>query len=118
MLTRNWATKLEYRYSQFGTQNISGISITPSTHALRAGLSYKFGGFGGAPSEDGPVFNEPAFNWTGFYGGVAAGAGMATGPVTASAGGASATSPAPARACWAVSSLARIISSRARRWSA
>ncbi|MDI1284838.1 MAG: outer membrane beta-barrel protein [Reyranella sp.] len=90
-LGRNWATKLEYRYSQFGTQNISGISVTPSTHALRAGLTYKFGGFGGAPSEDGPAFNEPAFNWTGFYGGVAAGAGMATGPVTASAGGASAT---------------------------
>jgi outer membrane immunogenic protein len=96
MLSRNWASKLEYRYSQFGSQTIGGINMTPSTHALRAGLSYRFGGFGGAsseagPSYGGPVLDEPAFNWTGFYGGVAAGAGMATGPVTASAGGASAT---------------------------
>ena len=91
MLTRNWATRLEYRYSQYGSQTVGGINMTPSTHALRAGLSYRFGGFGAAPSEDDPAFPEPAFNWTGFYGGVAAGAGMATGPVTASAGGASAT---------------------------
>mgnify|MGYP001030780890 CR=1 FL=1 len=91
MLGRNWATKLEYRYSQYGAQTISGVTMSPSTHTVRAGLTYKFGGFGMAPPESTPTFNEPAFNWTGIYGGVAAGAGMATGPVTASAGGASAT---------------------------
>ena len=62
MLTRNWATKLEYRYSQFGSEAIGSINMAPSTHARQAGLRYKFGDFGAAPSEDGPVFNEPAFN--------------------------------------------------------
>ena len=91
-LARNWATKLEYRYSQYGAQTINGITMTPSTHAIRAGLTYKFGGFGGdTPSYDGPTFNQPPFNWTGIYGGVAGGGGMATGPVTASAGPATAT---------------------------
>lgn len=91
MLGRNWATKLEYRYSQFGSQTINGITMTPSIHAVRAGLTYKFGGLGAAPSDGATIFNEPAFNWTGLYAGVTAGAGMAAGPVTASAGGASAT---------------------------
>lgn len=93
MLGGNWATKLEYRYSQYGAQMLggSGISMSPSTHTVRAGLTYKFGGLGAAPSDSRPVFNEPAFNWTGIYAGVAAGAGLSSGPVTAAAGGASAS---------------------------
>ena len=36
--------RLEYRFSQFDTQNVSpGISVQPSNHTIRAGLSYKFG---------------------------------------------------------------------------
>lgn len=93
MLGNNWATKLEYRYSQYGGQSLGGTGFTmsPSTHTVRAGLTYKFGGLGVAPAESRPTFNEPAFNWTGVYAGVAAGAGMSSGPVSATAGGASAT---------------------------
>ena len=44
MLTNKLSAKLEYRYSQFGRQTIgsTGISMEPSTHAIRAGLSYRF----------------------------------------------------------------------------
>ena len=46
MLGGGWSTKLEYRYSQFPRQQLgnSGVYTSPSTHAIRAGLSYKFGG--------------------------------------------------------------------------
>jgi outer membrane immunogenic protein len=91
MLGGGWSTKLEYRYSQYGRQQVgSNIYSQPSTHAVRAGLSYKFGGLGVGASE-GRSFNEPATNWTGIYAGVAAGAGMSFSPTTATAGAASAT---------------------------
>ncbi len=91
MLGGGWSTKLEYRYSQYGRQLVAAnIYSQPSTHAVRAGLSYKFGGLGSGASE-GRTFNEPATNWTGVYAGGAAGAGLASSPTTATAGTASAT---------------------------
>ncbi|CAN5911533.1 outer membrane beta-barrel protein [soil metagenome] len=93
MLTSNLSAKLEYRYSQFGSQTIAGtgIAMQPSSHALRVGLSYRFGGLGVVSS--GESFGsgyQPPFNWTGVYGGVAAGGGMGFGRVNAVAGGNSA----------------------------
>ncbi len=90
MLTRNLSAKLEYRYSQFGSQTLAGTGITmqPSTHAVRAGLTYRFGGLGVVSSAEsfGSGY-QPAFNWTGVYGGVAGGGGMGFGRVKAAAGG-------------------------------
>jgi len=38
-----WSSKLEYRYSEYGTQTIvPGITVQPSTHTIRLGLAYKF----------------------------------------------------------------------------
>jgi outer membrane immunogenic protein len=38
-----WSTKLEYRYSEYGTQTIlPGVTLQPSTHTVRLGLAYKF----------------------------------------------------------------------------
>jgi len=91
MLGGNWSTKLEYRYSQYGRQSTgAGINSAPSTHAVRAGLAYRFGGLGSGASEGG-TFNEPRSNWTGIYGGVAGGAGLSFLPTTATAGTATAT---------------------------
>lgn len=97
MLTGGWSTKLEYRYSQFGTTTAPGtnINVTPSTHAVRVGLSYKFGGLAA------PAYDEPATasrpektNWTGIYGGVAGGGGVAVTNVSTAFGGASANTTA------------------------
>lgn len=39
-----WSTRLEYRYSQYETRTLlSGVTMQPTTHTVRAGLSYKFG---------------------------------------------------------------------------
>jgi len=43
----NWTAKAEYRYSQYSSQDIDPfgfLSIEPSTHAVHAGLNYRFGG--------------------------------------------------------------------------
>lgn len=91
MLGDGWSTKLEYRYSQYGRQQTStNIFAQPSTHTVRAGLSYKFGGLGSGASE-GRTFNEPQTNWTGIYAGVAAGAGLSFSPTTATTGGGAAS---------------------------
>lgn len=91
MLGGGWSTKLEYRYSQYGRQQTgANVFAQPSTHTVRAGLSYRFGSLGHDASE-GRTFNEPATRWTGIYGGVAAGAGLSASPTTATAGTASAT---------------------------
>ena len=78
MLSRNLSAKLEYRYSQFGRQAIgsTGISMEPSTHAIRAGLSYRFGGLGVVSSDQSYTGNYQSFNWTGVYLGGAIGGGI------------------------------------------
>ncbi|HEX5999910.1 MAG TPA: outer membrane beta-barrel protein [Hyphomicrobiaceae bacterium] len=46
-LRPNWTAKLEYRFSQYDGEdfNTGGfLDVEPSTHAVRAVLSYKFGG--------------------------------------------------------------------------
>ena len=93
MLTGGWSAKLEYRYSQYGTTNLGGssINLTPSTHAIRAGLAYRFGGIT-PPSSDEPATTRPAVtNWTGVYGGVAGGGGAVVNSVSTAFGGASAS---------------------------
>jgi outer membrane immunogenic protein len=38
-----WSTKLEYRYSEYGTQTLlPSVTLQPSTHTVRLGLAYKF----------------------------------------------------------------------------
>ena len=93
MFGRNWSGKLEYRYSQFGGITVGGnnVGLTPSTHAVRAGVTYRFGGLGVA-SFDEPTPPGPSnVNWTGIYAGAAGGGGMGFGRANAAAGGASAS---------------------------
>lgn len=85
-----WAAKLEYRYTQFGARTLgNGINETPSLHAVRAGLSYKFGE-AAASAADEPPASRPVVNWTGPYLGVAAGATASVTRLTAAVAGASA----------------------------
>ena len=93
MLGRNWSGKLEYRYSQFGRTTLAGtnIGLTPSNHAVRAGITYRLGGLGAVSSDEQTPPGPSNVNWTGIYGGVAAGAGMGFGKVTALAGNAAAS---------------------------
>jgi len=88
MLMGNWSGKLEYRYSQFGRTTLAGtnIGLNPSNHAIRAGISYRFGGLGVASSSEQTPPGPASVNWTGVYGGGAAGAGMGFGKVNAAAG--------------------------------
>ncbi len=93
MLGKGWSTKFEYRYSQYESKTLPGttLSLSPSTHAARVGLTYHFGGLGAA----GPSTSRcppRARRATGpvFYGGVAGGAGAMTDHLNASLGGASA----------------------------
>ncbi len=78
MLTNKLSAKLEYRYSQFGRQTIgsTGISMEPSTRAIRAGLSYRFGGLGVVSSDQSFAGSSQPFNWTGVYLGGAVGGGL------------------------------------------
>jgi len=91
LLTGGWSAKLEYRYSQFGATTPSGtaINVTPSTQAVRAGLTYRFGGLTAPATDDSPPSRPVAHNWTGFYGGVAGGGGVAVNNVSTAFGGAS-----------------------------
>lgn len=91
MLTGGWSAKLEYRYSQFGATTPSGtaINVSPSTQAIRAGLTYRFGGLTAPATGDSPPSRPLATNWTGFYGGVAGGGGVAVNNVSTAFGGAS-----------------------------
>ena len=85
-----WSAKLEYRYTQFGTRTVgNGITETPSLHAVRAGLTYKFGAPGAADADEPPA-SRAAVNWTGPYLGVEAGAAASVTRLTASFAGASA----------------------------
>lgn len=91
MLQSGWSGKLEYRYSQFGTTTLSGtaINLSPSTHAIRAGLTYRLGGIAAAASDDAAPAATTPFSWTGVYGGVAGGGGASLNTVTTAFGGAS-----------------------------
>ena len=91
MLTGGWSAKLEYRYSQFGATTPSGtaINVSPSTQAIRAGLTYRFGGLTAPATDDSPPSRPIATHWTGFYGGVAGGGGVAVNNVSTAFGGAS-----------------------------
>ena len=47
-LSRNWSARAEYRYEDFGHTDMAfagyGMRITPRTHGIRLGVSYRFGG--------------------------------------------------------------------------
>jgi outer membrane immunogenic protein len=96
MLGNGWSTKFEYRYSQYGSTTLPGTTLTlaPSTHAARVGLTYHFGGLAGASgaSQDAAMADSPpARTWTGFYGGAAGGAGAMTDHLNATLGNAAAS---------------------------
>jgi outer membrane immunogenic protein len=85
-----WAAKLEYRYTQFGGRTLNnGINETPSLHAVRAGISYKFGEAAAGAADESPA-SRTVVNWTGPYLGVAAGAAASVTRLTASFANASA----------------------------
>jgi outer membrane immunogenic protein len=91
MLGHGWSAKLEYRFTQFESRNLPGttFSVQPYEHAVRAGLSYKFGAGAGTREEEAtPVAKA---NWTGPYLGVAGGASSAVTRTTASFGNANAS---------------------------
>lgn len=92
-LGAGWSTKVEYRYSQYGQKTLPGtaLSLWPSIHTARIGLSYRFGAPGGATSEAAQAASERKVNWTGIYLGGAGGAGALSNNVNASFGGASAS---------------------------
>ncbi|RWQ37692.1 MAG: porin family protein [Mesorhizobium sp.] len=78
-INSNWTIKSEYRYTRFGTQNIlsefdipDGVLDTDtSRHTFQVAANYRFGAQNGGVAS----FEAPAYNWTGFYVGGAAGAG-------------------------------------------
>lgn len=81
VLTGAWTLKTEYRYSYYGDDTVltiplgdsePSIFVEPSTHTFHLGVNYKFGADGG-----GSAIETPAYNWTGFYVGVAGAAGAA-----------------------------------------
>jgi outer membrane immunogenic protein len=47
-LSRNWSARAEYRYEDFGHTDMAfagyGMRVTPRTHGIRLGVSYRFGG--------------------------------------------------------------------------
>ena len=77
----------------------------PSNHAIRAGITYRLGGLGVASSDEQAPPGPTNVNWTGIYGGVAAGAGMGFGKVTRWRATPRRASTAAARDCWAASSV-------------
>ncbi len=94
-LSGGWSTKIEYRYSQFESRTLSGtaLAIQPSIHAVRVGLSYKFGGLGGERFADAST-PETKADWTGLYIGGAGGASASVNHLGASFCAASASSNA------------------------
>ena len=43
-ITENWTSRLEYRYTHFGDEDLFGVGINakPSTHAVMSSISYRF----------------------------------------------------------------------------
>jgi outer membrane immunogenic protein len=78
-IASNWTLKTEYRFTQFGTDNVLEdlgapdgiIDSDVSSHTFRVGANYRFGMQNGG----GAAFEVPAYSWTGFYVGGALGAG-------------------------------------------
>ena len=78
-IASNWTLKTEYRFTQFGTDNVledldipdGVIDSDVSSHTFRVGANYRFGMQNGG----GAAFEVPAYSWTGFYVGGALGAG-------------------------------------------
>ncbi|MCX7363771.1 MAG: outer membrane beta-barrel protein [Alphaproteobacteria bacterium] len=92
MVAKGWSTKLEYRYSQYETRSLGGTSIDmrPTTHAVRLGLAYKFGGFGESTAEE-ALAPEAPVDWTGIYLGGSAGLSSSVDRLSANFGNANAT---------------------------
>jgi outer membrane immunogenic protein len=90
LLRGGWSAKLEYRYSQFESKYVpaGNVTIQPFIHTARIGLSYRFGEGHDSTETQG---STGVRNWTGFYGGVAGGAGLMTNRQNASFGGAAAS---------------------------
>jgi len=42
-LRGGWSLRGEYRFSEFDSEDVGGVDVDPSTHSVRAVLSYKFG---------------------------------------------------------------------------
>jgi outer membrane immunogenic protein len=79
----NWTIKTEYRYSSYGDLGASLLGeVTPSTHTFHIAANYRFDANG-----TGPAIASPAYDWTGFYIGAAAGAGGGAHKVIQSAAG-------------------------------
>ncbi|MCF6100338.1 outer membrane protein [Mesorhizobium muleiense] len=79
-INSNWTIKTEYRYTRFGTNDDllsefglpdGALNIDTSRHTFQVGANYRFGAQNGGVAS----FEAPAYNWTGFYVGGAAGAG-------------------------------------------
>jgi outer membrane immunogenic protein len=78
-IANNWTLKTEYRFTQFGDDNVLEDLGAPdgfldsevSSHTFRVGANYRFGMQNGGAA----AFEAPAYNWTGFYVGGALGAG-------------------------------------------
>lgn len=76
----NWTIKTEYRYTRFGTKDDlladlgapdGTLNLDTSRHTFQVAANYRFGAQNGGVAS----FEAPAYNWTGFYVGGAAGAG-------------------------------------------
>lgn len=44
-LSPNWSLRSEYLYSDYGTQDLGRYDVDYQTHELRAGVTYRFGGY-------------------------------------------------------------------------
>ncbi|RWM13570.1 MAG: porin family protein [Mesorhizobium sp.] len=79
-ITSNWTIKSEYRYTRFSTNDDllsdfgvpdGTLNLDTSRHTFQVAANYRFGAQNGGVAS----FEAPAYNWTGFYVGGAAGAG-------------------------------------------
>jgi len=79
MLGGNWSAKAEYLYIDAGSQDVFNsefgelIHFDNRFHVFRYGLNHRFGGPGMSATA------LPSYNWSGFYAGVYAGAGVSQG---------------------------------------
>jgi outer membrane immunogenic protein len=85
----NWSAKIEYNYILFGLKDVTMAgtlntfgAVTPlvgnfpieqSLHLVKAGINYRFGGFGAQIAPSAPA---PGFDWTGVYVGAQGGYGF------------------------------------------